>query len=96
MRVNRDAVRAICCRAWAKMPAEYDKARGRGEITVSAVVAQCKLAMLESPLAAEALIEWILPGVTEAKKQRKANETNLQSIAFLKRIRDGRTTTDNS
>ena len=85
MRVNTDAVRAICCKHWGKWPAEYNAARLRGEISFQAVVAACRLEMLASPLAASEFIEWILPGYKEAQRKMEHQKANDGMLAFIKR-----------
>ena len=96
MRVNKDAIRAICCKHWGKWPSEYEERRRRGEVTVRQVVAQCSLEMLASPLSAQAFIEWLMPGMDEKKREKKHQQQNNSTFEYLKRKRDGRKAASNS
>src|SRR5688500_11555575 len=96
MIVNRYAVAAVCSKAWGITPREFWESCNKGEVTFQQVIAQCRLEMLASPMAAEAFWEWMMPGGKRVKEKQKRQSENNRTFEYLKRKRDGGKTASHS
>lgn len=80
MKLNRRAVAGICADAWGMTPAEFRERMRRREIAVADVATRVRLELCRNPLAAQYMINWLLPGADVVKKRNKHQADMLESF----------------
>jgi len=85
MKLNRPAVIGICADAWGLTPRQFREAMKRREITVADVATRLRMEIYRNPLAAQAFLEWLLPGKKARDRKNKHQEAMIESFKRAKR-----------